>query len=314
MVLTNKQFIFENNDTVAQCHAATVVVLNDNTVASAWFAGSAEGKSDVSIWFARCVDRIWETPIRLTEDDDIPHWNPVLFSPDGVSLTLFYKVGEKIPDWKTFVMQSFDGGKSWSEAKELVLGDTSGGRGPVKNKPIMLDDGKILAPASTEQGAWRPFVDIFNGEEWRKSSMPVYDNAGLGLIQPTLWTSGKGNIHALLRSNKGFIYRSDSCDYGENWSQCYPTDIPNNNSGIDCAVVEDKLLLVCNPIGKNWGERTPLTVFLSNDNGKTFEKLVDLETENGEFSYPSIVSKSKRVYIVYTHKRTKIAFCEFELN
>ena len=152
MDLINKQFIFETNDTVAQCHAATVVVLNGNIVASAWFAGSAEGKPDVSIWFTRCVDGIWEAPIMLTANDGIPHWNPVLFSPDGETLTLFYKVGDKIPDWKTYVMQSYDGGKSWTEANELVLNDTSGGRGPVKNKPIMLADGKILAPASTEQG------------------------------------------------------------------------------------------------------------------------------------------------------------------
>lgn len=314
MDLINKQFIFETNDTVAQCHAATVVVLNGNIVASAWFAGSAEGKPDVSIWFTRCVDGIWEAPIMLTANDGIPHWNPVLFSPDGETLTLFYKVGDKIPDWKTYVMQSYDGGKSWTEANELVLNDTSGGRGPVKNKPIMLADGKILAPASTEQGAWRPFVDILSGEEWHKCSMPVCDSEGLGLIQPTLWTSGNGNVHAMLRSNKGFIYRSDSCDYGESWSQCYPINIPNNNSGIDCVMVEDKLLLVCNPIEKNWGERTPLTVFLSNDNGKTFEKLYDLETENGEFSYPSIVSKGEKAYVVYTHKRKKIAFCEFKFN
>ncbi len=313
MILTNKQFIFETNDTVAQCHAATVVMLNDNTVASAWFAGSAEGNNDVSIWFARRVDGAWESPIRLTADDGVPHWNPVLFSSDGVTLALFYKVGEKISDWKTFVMTSVDGGKSWSEAEELVLNDTSGGRGPVKNKPLRLNDGKILAPASTEQGAWRPFVDIFDGDKWYKRSMSVCDNDGLGLIQPTLWTSGEGNIHAMLRSNKGFIYRSDSCDYGESWAECYPTDIPNNNSGIDCVTIEDKLLLVCNPVTKNWGERTPLTVFLSRDNGKTFEKLIDLETEEGEFSYPSIVTKNGVVYIVYTYKRRKIAFCEFKL-
>ena len=102
MGLINKQFIFETNDTVAQCHAATVVVLNDNIVASAWFAGSAEGKPDVSIWFTRCVDGIWEAPIMLTANDGIPHCdatcrnpssvNPIRGNFDIVKLVLFHKI------------------------------------------------------------------------------------------------------------------------------------------------------------------------------------------------------------------------------
>ena len=55
---------------------------------------------------------------------------------------------------------STDGGKSWSQAAELVPGDVSGGRGPVKNKPLLLPTGRILAPASTEQGRWLCFADI----------------------------------------------------------------------------------------------------------------------------------------------------------
>jgi predicted neuraminidase len=59
-----------------------------------------------------------------------------------------------------------DHGTTWSEPKELIAGD-HGGRGPVKNKNIVLADGTWLAPASLEgpkpggkRRVWRAFVDI----------------------------------------------------------------------------------------------------------------------------------------------------------
>lgn len=312
MKIVERRFIFEGNTTAPECHASTVVVLDDETAIAAWFAGTAEGKSDVCIWCCRRTNGTWSEPVRISENDGVPHWNPVLFSNDGSTVTLFYKVGNTIPDWKTFVMRSYDKGESWTEPEELVRGDSSGGRGPVKNKPLTLSNGRILAPASVECGPWRCFADVFDDNMWSKRSIPVDSEEAerLSVIQPTVWESTNGNIHALMRSNKGSIYRSDSVDYGDNWSCCYPINIPNNNSGIDVTKVGERLLLVCNPVEKNWGLRSPLTVFISDDNGMSFKKLIDLETENAEFSYPSIVAKEDTVYIVYTWKRRKIVFCE----
>lgn len=316
MNIIERKFIFDGDITANECHASTVVVLDDETVVAAWFAGTAEGKSDVCIWCCRRTNGIWSKPVRITDNDGIPHWNPVLFSDDGSTVTLFYKVGSTIPNWKTFVIRSYNKGESWSAPEELVQGDCSGGRGPVKNKPLTLSNGKILAPASVERGPWRCFADVFDGNMWRKRSIPVdsKETESLSVIQPTVWESSNGIVHALMRSNKGRIYRSDSDDYGENWSCCYPINIPNNNSGIDATVVGKRLLLVCNPVEKNWGLRSPLTLFISDDNGISFKKLIDIETEDGEFSYPSIVEKKEKIYIVYTYKRRKIAFCELCFN
>lgn len=51
-------------------------------------------------------------------------------------------------------------------------GDVSGGRGPVRNKPLRLASGRILAGASTEHGIWKAFADISDddGASWHKSS------------------------------------------------------------------------------------------------------------------------------------------------
>ena len=69
-------------------------------------------------------------------------------APDG-RIVLYYKVGENDNEWYTKYVVSYDKGESWTTPKELVPGDI-GGRGPVKNKPIVLHDGTWLAPASLE--------------------------------------------------------------------------------------------------------------------------------------------------------------------
>jgi len=316
MKLVKQELIFEVPQPFTECHASTVLALDDGSFLAAWFGGEKEGRDDVMIWLSKYENGVWSTPCCMTDEEGIPHWNPVLgFDKDG-SVILYYKLGKKIWDWKTKVLTSKDGGKTWSKATELVQGDETGGRGPVKNKAITLSNGKLLAPASTERENWFCFVDLFDGEKWTKKEIPFKDEGEntVKMIQPTLWESEKGQVHALLRTNSGYIYRSDSQDFGETWCVAYKTDMPNNNSGIDCVKTHDeRLVLVCNPNGKDWGARSPLSVYVSKDNGNSFEKAFDLETEEGEFSYPAVISKDDKVYVTYTHKRRNIAFCEIQL-
>jgi predicted neuraminidase len=72
------------------------------------------------------------------------------------------------------------------------------------------------------------------------------------------------------------------------------------------------LLLLCNPVGENWGKRTPLSLFSSCDNGFTWTEEVVIEhdevNENPEFSYPAIISCENQVYASYTWNRKSVAF------
>ena len=313
MKLIKKEFIYDELIPAPSCHASTLLKLSNGDVVAAWFAGRKEGATDVMIWCSRMVNGVWSKPLMVTTKGGIPHWNPVLFQMGENTLYLFYKIGHTIPDWKTMYMISTDGGVSWSEEKELIPGDDTGGRGPVKNKPIRISNGNVLAPASTERGIWKCFVDVMDHDNnWTKKEILSEDK--VNLIQPTLWESAPGKIHALMRSKDCKIYRSDSDDGGQSWSMAYPTDMPNNNSGIDCVLTRDGVLvLVCNPVAGERGPRTPLTVFTSTDNGSTFQKEIDIEVGDGQFSYPAVVSYNNRIYITYTWKRKKIGYCELEL-
>jgi len=313
----HRAFIYTDPAPTCSCHASTLAVLGDGSVCTAWFGGTAEKNNDVRIYVSRLENDVWSAPLAVSPDDGVPHWNPVLFQTDDTTLTLYYKRGYEIRDWQTMVTVSCDGGRTWCEPSELICGDESGGRGPVKNKPIRGSNGKLLAPASVERGPWRCFIDIFDGGNWTKHPIPVVsdDAAKINMIQPTLWESAPGHIHALMRSNRGLIYRSDSRDGGETWCAAYATEIPNNNSGIDCVrTANGTLVLVCNPDMNDWGKRYPLSIFTSTDNGNTFVHAIDLETEAGEFSYPAVVAQDERIFLTYTWNRKKIVYCELELQ
>lgn len=327
---TKKLFVCNTLPT-DNCHATTVLPLEDGRVICAWFGGSKEGKDDVDIWYAVKDGEKFGKPVVMSKEKDVPHWNPVLFEHKNGNISLFFKVGKKIPYWRTFRAISTDKGNTFSKPEELVKGDRSGGRGPVKNKCLRLSSGRVLAPASTEHTGWICFVDISDddGMTWRKSkrikteycpplmnSLNGHSKNKIPMIQPTLWESEPGKVHMLTRTAVGRIYRSDSEDYGETWCEAYPTDLPNNNSGIDLVKVPDgRIYLLSNPVSENWGERSPLTLSLSKDNGKTFDTVLTLEEEkkDSEFSYPAIVYKDGILYISYTWERENVAYWEIKI-
>lgn len=317
MELIKKEFIFDDPVPTPECHASTIIKLDNGDLIAAWFAGEKEGKNDVMIWGSRCVNGVWSKPEVRTPEAGIPHWNPVLFKKRNGEIVLFYKLGYRISDWKTMTTVTKDGGLTWSAPAEMVPGDVSGGRGPVKNKAVRLSNGRVLAPGSVERGPWRSFIDMTNdGRSWPKKEIPVTGNEPekINMIQPAIWEYPKGHVHVMMRTNQCRIFRSDSDDYGNTWCPAYPINMPSNNSGIDCVITENNtLILICNPVPSEWGKRSPLSVFTSEDNGETFEKQLDLEHEEGEFSYPAVITDGHRLHITYTWNRKKIVYCEIRM-
>ena len=317
------QHIFQPEVHFPCCHASTICRLPDQTLGAARFAGEREGAADVAIWFTKRECGNWNKPRKIADQEGVPCWNPVLYVIDE-RLLLFYKVGKKISRWQTIRKESNDSGKTWSVGHELVPGDY-GGRGPVKNKCIILSDSSILAPASTEDGDWKCFVDITeDGIKWRKSeNVPLNRSKlnGTGFIQPTLWQDEYNTVHMLMRSSEGAIYQSNSKDWGYSWSPALRTSLPNNNCGIDLARLQDgELVLVYNPISGNWAARSCIAFCVSVDNGKTWSEPevldyipYDKNEEWAEFSYPAIIAEGKDVFITYTWKRKTISFWQIRI-
>ncbi|WP_192579229.1 sialidase family protein [Dyadobacter aurulentus] len=312
---SSKEFVFGDDRPFPQCHASTLVRLDDGEFLIAWFGGTEEKNPDVGIWVSKGRPGKWSTPVEVAKIREDAHWNPVLQKTADGKVTLYFKVGKEIAHWETWVKTSTDNGNTWSEAYELVTGD-KGGRGPVKNKLIELSNGDWLAGSSNEVNRWEVFVDrsTDKGKTWKESPYFKIDTAqikGKGAIQPTLWESTPGNIHMLVRTTGGVIARSDSKDFGKTWSEIKKTDLPNPNSGIDVAKLTDgTLVLAYNPDNENWGSRSPLSLILSYDNGKNWTDKIDIATgkKEDEYSYPAIISFGDSVAVTYTFNRQKIAF------
>ena len=94
MKLTRKEHIYaiESGIVPPSCHASTLVRLADGSIGATWFAGTNESDPDVCIWFAKFDGSCWNTPIRVSPDNNMAHWNPVLFLDDATNtIWLFFK-------------------------------------------------------------------------------------------------------------------------------------------------------------------------------------------------------------------------------
>lgn len=332
-----REMLFAEGAFFPSCHASTVLPMKNGVVLAAYFAGEYEKADDVAIWLSRRVNGVWLDPVKVAKVyPDVAHWNPVLMPIPG-GARLIFKVGRTITGWKSWTMTTQDAGVTWSEPEPYPAAHDD--RGPVRNKPLILADGSMLAPDSVEtEDEWRPRIDIscdygasFPTCAWiplntdGRGGAQIDRIAGKGAIQPTLWSSGQGIIHAFLRTTAGYIYRSDSSDFGRTWCTAYNTGLPNNNSGIDIARLDGALYLAMNPVSGDWADRTPLVIMKSIDNGATFKPYVTLEdmqndptiTENrhnrrytAEFSYPAIVSAFGKLHVTYTYLRRQICYRE----
>jgi predicted neuraminidase len=309
--IVTQEMIYEKAS-FPSCHASTVAETPAGLVV-AFFGGTSERDPDVGIWVCRSESGKWSSPAEVAngiqgEGKRLPCWNPVLYQVKDSYLILFYKVGPSPSEWWGMMKRSKDNGKTWGEATRLP----DGFMGPVKNKPVLLSDGTLLCPSSTEKGGWNVQMERTDTScsKWEKSS-PAKSERKFAAIQPSVLFHPGGKLQILCRTKEGVIAESWSADNGKTWSGLEATSIPNPNSGIDAVTLKDgRQLLVYNPTttGENGrgGPRTPLSFALS-ENGKEWKEILKLETEPGEYSYPAVIQTSDgMIHITYTWKRKLI--------
>lgn len=304
--IVKTEFIWKTGDISApSCHASTIIQTGEGLLA-AWFAGTQEGNKDVGIWVSRYSGGSWTKPAEVANGIQnklwrYPCWNPVLYNA-GNKILLFYKVGQSPSLWWGMLMTSEDEGRSWSESTRLPKNIF----GPIKNKPVLLENNELLCPSSTENDGWRVHMEFTpdHGETWERTA--ALNDKNNGAIQPTIITHKGGKIQMLCRSTSSKILSSGSIDNGYSWSDLIATELPNPNSGIDAVTLADgRHLLVYNHLVKG---RNVLNVALSAD-GNVWEAAAVLENdqEGTEFSYPAVIQTDDGlVHITYTWKRMLI--------
>ena len=305
----NAEKIFEHITGFPSCHASTISELPNGDLRAAWYAGSREGAKDVAIFTSRKrqgSDR-WMYPKMVVNTPNCSEGNPVLFVDAKGHIWLFYVTmyGSRWTECKVYCMKSDTMGRSWGERG--VLRDELGWM--TRNKPLHLSNGDILLPVYDERN-WHSMAMISEdgGETWN-----TYGDLSSpkGVIQPTVVQRGDGSLLMLMRSRDGEIWCSTSDDLGRTWEGAHPTNLPNPNCGVDMVRLHSgNIVLVYNDTRRG---RTPLTVALSTDEGETWRYKRDLETEEGEYSYPAVIqTRDGGIHITYTYRRVSIMHVEVD--
>ena len=242
-----------------QNHAAFLARLPDGALACAWFGGSLEGKSDISV-YASILDEDsgrWGPAARLTDLPDRSEQNPVLFmAPYGRILLFNTAQPAGNQDEARVWMRELTRDGDRLVAGEAAPTDLPPGtfiRGPVR----MRDDGAWMLPlfsCNARPGhRWTGAYDtaamavsLDEGRSWTVTEVPD----SIGAVHMTPVELGSGRLAAFYRRRQADrVHRSESRDGGRTWSAPEPTDVPNNNSSICAAALPDgRIAMVCNPV------------------------------------------------------------------
>ncbi len=231
--MVNSEFVFESAP-FASAHASTIVDTREGLVA-AWFGGTREGAADVGIWVSRQVGGNWTPPIEVANGAQadgarFPCWNPVLFDTLEHGLLLFYKVGPSPQTWWGAIRTSPDNGRTWSTGRRLPDGIL----GPIKNKPVRLDDGTIVASSSTESperpSSWRVHFErsTDGGSTWTATPpLRSAEATTIDAIQPSILVHPGGRLQAVGRTRSQRVFETSSTDGARTWTPISLTSLPS---------------------------------------------------------------------------------------
>ncbi|WVT76775.1 exo-alpha-sialidase (plasmid) [Sinorhizobium chiapasense] len=245
-----------------QNHAAFLHLLSDGALACAWFGGTLEGKSDISI-FASVLPKgatQWGPPQRLSFDAAHSEQNPVLFTaPDG-RLWLFH-TSQPSGNQDECRIRMAEVRRNPSDP--LSLTTTEGRyldlpRGCFIRAPLVVRrDGAWLLPifrcVQRPGQKWNGSHDtaalgisLDQGETWQLDEL----DQSIGCVHMSPVSLGDGRLAALFRRRQAdWVYRTESLDEGRSWSVPEASDVPNNNSSIAALRLSDgRIAMICNPV------------------------------------------------------------------
>jgi predicted neuraminidase len=302
----SSELVFEKIPFAPAHHCSTICETATGDLLCLWYGGSYESADDQALFLARKKrdDKRWSTPRVLVQNALQPPGNGVIFRDAGDRVWIVWSRMEgsrpmrRGSGWnrcRLMVRTSTDHGETWSDDRTL-LADTAGG--VPRNPPIRLADGSLLLPDGQSH-----FLALPPGEsQWRRVG------SFRGGSQPAVVERGDGSLLALLRRS-GNIHKIESRDAGRTWSPAEKTPLKNPGAGITLVkLAGGHLVLVFND---SQTDRTPLSMCRSLDEGKTWEHPLHLESNPGEYSYPSIIQSSDgRIHITYTFRRYSIKHVE----
>lgn len=229
-------------------------------------------------------------------------------------IALFYLRKNSLEDCMPVVRFSNDEGKSWSQPINCIT-DRKGYFVLNNDRVIQLKSGRLLMPLALHQefgtGKWHNEGSIFcyfsddNGISWQVGAQ-IPNLANLITQEPGVVELLDGRVWMFIRTASGTQYQSFSSDKGNTWSPIEPTIFhsPLSPASIKRIPVSNELIIVWNnndgKLQNLKGKRTPLTIAVSKDDGKTWQCFNNIESDpDGWYCYIAIEFIENQVLLAY---------------
>lgn len=302
-------------------HPASIDELKNGDLFIAYYGGEGEYQGDTAVFGARRAkgSTKWPVPKRIADTPNRAEGNPVIWQEPGGPAWLFYvsRYGETWSDSIIKYKFSFDEAQTWTDPE--ILSFKKGLM--VRAQPIQLLHGDILLPIYHEVGQDKESVGAESASlfaRYNKStkqwSFTEEVHSRLGNIQPAVVQCDANHLLAFCRRGgdyghvpDGYIVKTESRDGGYTWSPGADTQFPNPNSAVDLIKLKNgHLVMIYND--SFYGERMPLTMRVSADNGKTWPHARNIVNKPGDTAaYPFIIETADgRIHGVYTSQERTV--------
>jgi predicted neuraminidase len=298
-------------------HPASIEELASGDLYIAYYGGDGEYAEDTAVYGSRRVkgSPSWTPPKRVADTPDRSEGNGVVWQEPGGPVWLFYVVryGDTWSDSVIKYKFSLDNAETWTDSELLSFEKGL----MVRSQPVQVAGGDFLLPIYHEKGNDREVVgsdsaSLFARFEKATRRWKLTDevHSRLGNIQPAVAPIDAEAMRLLAFCRRGggygyvpdgFIVATQSSDGGRTWSPGVDTEFPNPNAAVDLIrLASGNLLVIYND--SFHGERMPLTVRISKDQGKTWPYVRNIVNKPGDdAAYPYVIqSTDGRIHGVYT--------------
>lgn len=307
-------------------HPSCIDQLNNGDLYLVYYGGEGEYADSTAVYGSRLRkgENQWSLPERIASQPFLSLGNGVIWQAPNGWVWLFYVIrhGETWSTSRIAAKISKDGAETWSDSFMMTFEEGT----MVRGHPIVLSDGAYLVPIYHETGHDTEWVGSdtsslflrFNPLENRWIETAKI-RSRLGNLQPAPVEISDNHILAFCRrggdyepTEDAYLVRAESHDGGLTWSEGEDSEFPNPNAAVDFIKLKNNHLLLVYNDSKT--DRTPLTVAISTDGGKTFPHRRNIAEGPGSFSYPTAIQTDNgRIHITFTSDgRTVVNRAVFE--
>jgi Neuraminidase (sialidase) len=303
------------------------VTLRDGRILYAYtrFTGGTGDHDSASIVGRYSSDggRTWsgeDTPI-LTREGAMNVMSVSLLRLKDGRIALFYLRKNSVSDCRPCMRHSRDEGKTWSDP--AVCASSDGYYVLNNDRAVQLRSGRIVLPVAYHptvdgkfgsRGIAMTFLSDDGGATWRSSRTRLESASAdrAGFQEPGIIEMKDGRAMMFIRTQLGTQYLSFSADGCDTWTAARASDIvsPLSPASIERIPSTGDLLMVWNDHSgvdesfranaSRGGKRTPLTVAISRDEGRTWiGKRNLLDDPEGWYCYTAIHFDGPRVLLAF---------------